>query len=81
MLPTAGVSAAGIWMQKSTHCIWHLITREYSPQEFADFEDGKEVEKQELPNDIEMIGDLVRKICSENAVAYFGFRQDKIVEK
>ena len=36
---------------------------------------GEEVEKQELPNDIEMIGGLVRKICSENAVEYFGFNQ------
>lgn len=41
---------------------------------------GEEVEKQELPNDIEMIGGLVRKICSENAVEYFGFHHN-LVEK
>ncbi|MFC5980124.1 glucuronate isomerase [Flavobacterium salmonis] len=36
---------------------------------------GEEVEKAELPNDIALIGGLVRKICSENAVVYFGFDQ------
>lgn len=36
---------------------------------------GEEMEKAELPNDIDLIGDLVRKICSENAVEYFGFSQ------
>ena len=39
---------------------------------------GEEVEKQELPNDNEMIGDLVRKICSENAVEYFGFHHNLV---
>lgn len=42
---------------------------------------GEEVEKQELPDDIEMIGGLVRKICSENAVEYFRFHQTKAIEK
>ena len=36
---------------------------------------GEEVEKAELPNDIELIGNLVCKICSENAIHYFGFDQ------
>jgi glucuronate isomerase len=36
---------------------------------------GEEMEKAELPNDIDLIGNLVRKICSENAVEYFGFSQ------
>lgn len=36
---------------------------------------GDEMEKAELPDDIDLIGNLVRKICSENAAAYFGFSQ------
>jgi glucuronate isomerase len=32
---------------------------------------GEEVEKGELPNDISLIGDLVAKICSQNAIEYF----------
>lgn len=36
---------------------------------------GEEMEKAELPNDIDLIGSLVCKICSENAVSYFGFDQ------
>lgn len=34
---------------------------------------GEEMAKAELPNDMNLIGNLVRKICSENAVEYFGF--------
>ncbi|WP_163397402.1 glucuronate isomerase [Flavobacterium fluviatile] len=34
---------------------------------------GEEVEKAELPNDFELIGDLVAKICSQNAISYFRF--------
>jgi glucuronate isomerase len=34
---------------------------------------GEEVEKGELPNDFNLIGDLVAKICSKNAISYFGF--------
>jgi glucuronate isomerase len=34
---------------------------------------GEEVEKGILPNDFVLIGDLVAKICSQNAVNYFGF--------
>lgn len=37
---------------------------------------GEEMEKAELPNDMNLMGDLVRKICSENAVTYFGFDQE-----
>ncbi|MBF4471509.1 glucuronate isomerase [Flavobacterium sp. HJJ] len=36
---------------------------------------GQEMEKAELPNDIKLIGALVIRICSENAVSYFGFDQ------
>lgn len=36
---------------------------------------GEEMEKAELPNDMNLIGDLVQKICSENAVQYFDFHQ------
>jgi glucuronate isomerase len=38
---------------------------------------GEEVEKGELPNDFMLIGDLVGKICSQNAVSYFGFDSKK----
>jgi glucuronate isomerase len=34
---------------------------------------GEEVEKGELPNDFNLIGDLVAKLCSKNAISYFGF--------
>lgn len=34
---------------------------------------GEEVKKGELPNDIELIGNLVKDICGENAKRYFNF--------
>jgi glucuronate isomerase len=37
---------------------------------------GEEVEKGELPNDMKLIGDLVTRICSQNAVQYFNFSKD-----
>lgn len=33
---------------------------------------GREMESGELPNRIEMVGDLVRRICFENAKNHFG---------
>lgn len=37
---------------------------------------GEEVSKGELPDDMNLIGDLVTKICSQNAVEYFGFSKE-----
>ncbi|MCG9790880.1 glucuronate isomerase [Flavobacterium algicola] len=37
---------------------------------------GEEVEKGELPNDMNLIGDLVTRICSKNAVDYFTFQKE-----
>lgn len=34
---------------------------------------GEEVEKGELPNDINLIGEMIKRICSENAISYFDF--------
>jgi glucuronate isomerase len=34
---------------------------------------GEELEKGELPNDIKLIGNMVKDICSENALSYFNF--------
>ncbi|RKR04750.1 glucuronate isomerase [Flavobacterium sp. 90] len=36
---------------------------------------GNEVENGQLPNDINLIGELVRNICSENAERYFNFKK------
>jgi glucuronate isomerase len=34
---------------------------------------GEDVEKGELPDDMDLLGDLVEKICYKNAAGYFGF--------
>ena len=34
---------------------------------------GREVESGELPDDLELLDDLVKDICYYNAVNYFGF--------
>lgn len=36
---------------------------------------GNEVENGQLPNDINLIGELVKNICSENAERYFNFKE------
>lgn len=36
---------------------------------------GNEVENGQLPNDINLIGELVKNICSENAKRYFNFKE------
>jgi glucuronate isomerase len=36
---------------------------------------GTEVENGQLPNDINLIGELVKNICSENAVRYFNLKE------
>jgi glucuronate isomerase len=36
---------------------------------------GNEVENGQLPNDINLIGELVRNICSGNAQRYFNFSE------
>jgi glucuronate isomerase len=33
---------------------------------------GSDVERGEIPNDLELLGNLIRGICFENAKAYFG---------
>jgi glucuronate isomerase len=38
---------------------------------------GEEVKKGELPDDLALIGDLVSKICSQNAVSYFNFNSNE----
>ena len=34
---------------------------------------GKDVERGELPDDLELLGDMVKDICYYNAERYFGF--------
>jgi glucuronate isomerase len=34
---------------------------------------GKEVEGGELPDDLELLGNMVKDICYYNAESYFGF--------
>ena len=35
---------------------------------------GRDVENGELPDDLELLGGMVRDICFRNAEAYFGIR-------
>jgi glucuronate isomerase len=37
---------------------------------------GRDMENGELPDDFDLVGELVRKVCYENARGYFGFYQD-----
>ncbi|HVU17374.1 MAG TPA: glucuronate isomerase [Candidatus Didemnitutus sp.] len=37
---------------------------------------GSEIERGELPSDLELVGDLVRGVCFGNAAAYFGLELD-----
>jgi glucuronate isomerase len=39
---------------------------------------GVEVERGEIPNDEELLGNLVRGICFENAKSYFGLECGKV---
>jgi glucuronate isomerase len=34
---------------------------------------GSDIENGELPNDIELVGNMVKDICYYNAESYFGF--------
>jgi glucuronate isomerase len=35
---------------------------------------GNDIEDGQLPNDIELVGGLVRDVCFRNAKSYFGFQ-------
>ncbi|MFL5787183.1 MAG: glucuronate isomerase, partial [Flavisolibacter sp.] len=42
---------------------------------------GEEIEKGELPNDIEWTGKIIQDICYNNACSYFGWKQKDVLPK
>ena len=72
-LSNCGLLAHFVGMTTDSRSLLSFPRHEYFRRVLCDLL-GREMETGELPNDLELVGGMVKDLCFENAQRYFGMR-------